>query len=166
MRWEPNSLQVVRAQVQLALVQDDLDGALAHCNQLIGRLPTAESYILRGGMYAEVGQFEEAEADYQRAIDVDPNNAETWFARYRFHRRARQTEKLLADVDQLLVLDPTNVQYLKEAIGQYINSGIEERTSAGEDSIDSIPGGQSPGRGPRADQGPVVEGRGDSAELE
>jgi Tfp pilus assembly protein PilF len=53
----------------------DADGALASLTQAIQLKPdSAFAYILRGSIYSQRKQFAEAEADFNAAAKIDPNN--------------------------------------------------------------------------------------------
>ncbi len=133
---DPNSLPVIGAQVRLDLDQGNHDDALARCNRLIERDPSTASYILRGRMLADSNQVDQASEDYQRAIDLDPNNAETWFSVYHFHQRTMQREKAFKDMDRILELAPNNLQYQKAAIAMFLSSSDPTRVQQGKDLLE------------------------------
>jgi len=55
----------------------NLDQALTDLNRVIELQPdNARAYALRARLYADAGQLENAEADYQKAISLDPTEVE------------------------------------------------------------------------------------------
>jgi eukaryotic-like serine/threonine-protein kinase len=94
--------------------------------QLIGLLPrpklesdefTAASHRNRGTTYHVLRQYRLALADYNRAIELDPDDAKTYSNRGLTYRALRQAERALVDFNRAIELDP-------ESPSAYSNRGI------------------------------------------
>lgn len=57
----------------------DLAQAIKECDRALEIAPNfAQAYIYRGELYDELGQSEQAIADYQRAVQLDPESEDAW----------------------------------------------------------------------------------------
>ena len=75
--------------------------ALQKYQQVLQKNPGfIDAYLYRGGMYYEMEQWEDAEADFERALSLDPNNA---LAHYTLANVYKAQRKYSATVDQLEV---------------------------------------------------------------
>ena len=67
----------------------------------------AAAYLKRADAYVGLGNFSEAEAAFAKAIEIQPSNAEAYYARgnlYAIH--LHNLEKAIADYSQAIKLDP------------------------------------------------------------
>jgi len=78
---------------------------------------TAEDYSNRGLTYFEIGEYEQAIADYDQAIALDPEFAIAYLNRGLTYFEIGEYEQALADYDQAIVLDP-------EFATAYLNRGV------------------------------------------
>ncbi len=70
---------------------------------------SAADYVTRGLAYYEQGQYEQAIADYDRAIDLNPDYALAYYNRGLAYKQQGQYERAIADFERCLELstDPT-----------------------------------------------------------
>jgi tetratricopeptide (TPR) repeat protein len=66
---------------------------------------TAADHRRRGALFTRTRNHEQALADYIRAIELEPDHAETYSARARVYLRMDKVEKALADCERALQLD-------------------------------------------------------------
>jgi tetratricopeptide (TPR) repeat protein len=60
----------------------------------------------RGNAHRELKQFDQAVADYSKAIGLEPDFAEVWANRGRVHAASKQYDKAIADYRKSLELSP------------------------------------------------------------
>ena len=64
-------------------------------------------YSLRGNNFIEINEYQKAEADYTKAIDLDPENDENYYFRGFFYLWTLQDyEKAIADFTSAIDSDP------------------------------------------------------------
>ena len=97
----------------LAALLDDLDGAY---RKLFPQGPrpapvpeelTAGDYNNRGLTYNTLKRYDEAIADYARAIELDPTDAKAFNNRGNAHKSLRRYDEALADFNQAIEFAPT-----------------------------------------------------------
>jgi Tfp pilus assembly protein PilF len=69
---------------------------------------TDRAYRNLGVAYFQAGRDAEAQADFNRAIELHPGTPEGWISRGTLYMRAAQSERARADFDPALELDPGN----------------------------------------------------------
>jgi len=140
---EPNSLPVAAAQVELNIRRGSSDDALRVCDEMVNKLRTASACLLRGRAYAVLGQVDKARDDFERAVTMEPNNADAWVAKSVFHRSLGESDKAIADIRRALSVVPANLQIQKTAVSLYLasdNSGLrQEGESLLEEALKSSP---------------------------
>lgn len=80
-----------------ALTDDDLDRAQREYSAAIELYPTPVLFRARGRVRRDLGLHEEARADYDRAIELDPNSAEAYEERACLRRELGDAEGAEAD---------------------------------------------------------------------
>ena len=102
--------ELARARTQMDY--RDWDAAIATLDALLKREPTsAVAYVMRGNAYTAKGVFDDAIADYDRAIQID-NSSITHANRAIAWQRKGSIERAIADLDTSLKLDADNVAAL------------------------------------------------------
>lgn len=78
----------------------NLDEALRHYSFVLKMQPQTEVYAARGDLFKSLQNFEKAEADYNRALEMDPNFAEGFnqrgilnYDQYKFQEAARDFQR-------------------------------------------------------------------------
>jgi tetratricopeptide (TPR) repeat protein len=87
------------------------DKRIDYCTQLIesGGVPTANMaalYSNRAIAYSDSGLYDQAIADYNKAISLDPKNARYFFDRGEAYRKSRLYDKAIADYSHAIALNP------------------------------------------------------------
>ena len=78
-------------------------------SNVIARYPdVALAYANRASFYKAEGRLDEAFADYERAIEIDPESSDAWYNRGVFFEDWGDTAKALADYDRAIEIDPTS----------------------------------------------------------
>src|SRR5262249_17560679 len=82
-----------------------------------GKPPPADPRLrlLRAKGFAQLGQFKKAEAEFQAAIDLRPEDATFWIARGRFHAERGDHKKADADFAKAASLTPDELNKFIEA---------------------------------------------------
>ena len=119
---DPNSLQVIVAQIELNVQQGKAADALLLCDDIVNNLKNASAYILRARTFDSLGRPDKAIEDYDHATTIEPNSVEAWVAKSDFYRSI-QPDKAIADIQQALSLVSNNVKIQKRAITLLLASG-------------------------------------------
>ena len=71
----------------------------------------SEFYYNRGLSYDELGQYEQAIYDYNKAIELNSNNSDVYFRRGLIYAMFKNFDKALVDLNKYIMLEPvfTNV---------------------------------------------------------
>ena len=69
----------------------------------------ANFYVNRGHKYRELKQYDQALADYTKAIQLDPGNAEAYHHRGTTYHELKQYDRALPDLTKAIQLDPSNL---------------------------------------------------------
>ena len=86
---------------------EDLDRALADCNEAIRLLPdTAGAYTNRGAVYRAKGDYRRAFQDYDKAVRLDPGSAIAYNNRGVAYLNIGQYDRAIQDHSHALSLDP------------------------------------------------------------
>jgi tetratricopeptide (TPR) repeat protein len=86
---------------------------LAGCNAVIaqgirGKPDIVKAYISRAGVYARRGNVDQAFADAESALKLDPQAVGALLHRGAAHRQKGRTEAAFADYDRVIEIDPKN----------------------------------------------------------
>jgi tetratricopeptide (TPR) repeat protein len=122
-----------RALVELAevkLLQNDtqqaaqlLDKALAQdARKTLDGSEEARGAMLRGKLLVAQHHGKEAEAAFERAVQLDPNSAEVHAAYGAFRLHRREYDKAQKQLDAALAIDPGNARVLAEAARAYVGT--------------------------------------------
>lgn len=86
----------------------------------------AVNYNDRGNALAGAGRYQEALANYARAIELDPGYSKAYSNRGTTYREMRRYAEALADYDRAIQVDPT---YATAYYNRALTYGDLERTS-------------------------------------
>lgn len=88
--------------------RQDFDAAIADCNTLIGiRQTVAPAYVQRGLAYGQKNEWNKALADFDKAIHLDPNLTDSYFAeRAKIKYSLGRQDDAFGDVNHALELNP------------------------------------------------------------
>ena len=129
---EPNSLPIAAAQVELDIRRGKSDDALHVCDEMVNKLHTASACLLRGRTYAALKQADKAKEDFERAVTMEPNNADAWVAKSVFHHSLGESDKAISGVRHALSVIPDNLQIQKTAVSLYLASDNNALRQEGE----------------------------------
>jgi tetratricopeptide (TPR) repeat protein len=113
-KYLPTILSKRRVDVQEAMKKQDWDGTVLKIDKIIAELkPTgklaADMYVDRARACMKLAQWEKAEADYSRAIELKPDDGDMRIERAGFYERRGQTDKATADFDAAVELKAKDV---------------------------------------------------------
>ena len=120
----------------------DYIGAIDSFTESIDLNPSSFSYINRGLAYTDVVDYDNAIADYDRAIAIDPNYADTYHNRGFVKAHKGDYDGAVADYDRAIALDPNYAYaYNNRGIAKFIKgdyaSAIDDFSRATELDTDN-----------------------------
>lgn len=95
---------VHRAQEAGCVIKTKIIGSLMNLSET--KLKTAEAFSSRGVIYAQQGNFSQAYADFNRAIDTNPKYAEAYNNRSNLYGKTGNFKKALYDLNKAIGLNP------------------------------------------------------------
>lgn len=110
--------QSLRSRAHRKAKQGDYTGAIALLTQLIARHPNrAIDYNNRGLIYFQCGQREKALADYNKALQLNPELDNAYNNRANYYASAGQLAEALTDYEIAIDLNPGNTRtWINQAI--------------------------------------------------
>jgi tetratricopeptide (TPR) repeat protein len=96
------------------------EGAIQQFNQLLRRNPSAMDYNNRGLVYFQSAQYEQAIADYNRALELNPHLDTAYNNRANYYAHQGKLLDAILDYERAIDLNPSNVK-------AWINQGITFR---------------------------------------
>ena len=103
---DPNAVDAYAGRCNALRLSRELDRALVDCNRAIDLGGGVAGYVNRGNVYDDLGEFELALADYDRAIEIDPGATTAYRNRGVAYHLHGGSELALADYDRAIELDP------------------------------------------------------------
>jgi len=93
--------------------QDDADRRIRGCTQFIQhpaseKSSLAAAYVNRGNAYHSKGEYDQAIADYGKAIQLNPKYAEAYNNRGAAHEKKQDKGKAIADYRMALSINPSS----------------------------------------------------------
>lgn len=98
------------------LIAGDMEAAIASLNAAIDANAASNTYALRGEAYMQIGDYQNALNDFNKAIEVDGMNAVAFYDRSLLNTRLENYEAALADINNALAaqsMKPTDVLNLR-----------------------------------------------------
>jgi tetratricopeptide (TPR) repeat protein len=71
----------------------------------------AGAYLARAGLYRAFGQRDRAVADFAKAIQLEPTNADAWASRASFYVKQRDWDPAIADLGKVVELKPEQANF-------------------------------------------------------
>jgi|GEM_PF-1955057 len=114
MKLNPDNAALGLNLVELAIFEDKPEDAVKAATGVIKKVPTfAEAYQQRARAYTIQGKLKSAIADYDKSIELEPDNADYWLGRSNFRIFQRlDVVKAKADIEKSIQLDPENSEAL------------------------------------------------------
>ncbi len=111
-----NDINLLIEEVKKLYYEGNFEAAFLIANQIIEKEP-AKGFFVRGNVYDDLGNYEQALSDYNQAIALDPKYAAAYNNRGIIYDDLGNYEQALSDYNQAIALDP------KDALA-YNNRGI------------------------------------------
>jgi len=135
-RQEPEDLSVTAAQIELNLRRGNSAQAFRLCDDVVSSRNDASAYLLRGRIYARLGQIEQAQADFDYASSLEPNNVTVWVAKSDLYRTAGNFAEAVSCIRKAISIQPDNPDICKRAILLLLGSDQPEMISEGKNLLD------------------------------
>lgn len=133
---DPQSVSVVVAQVQLYVDRGDAEAALRLCDETISRRDDVFGRMLRGTTYVTLKRYDEARADFDRVVALEPAKAEVWLVRSDFFRQTGRLDLAVSDIEKALELEPESLPVQQRALALFLDSGDATLLERGEGLLD------------------------------
>ena len=102
---------LLRKRAQRAAMQGDYAEAIKILNQLVTYEPqNAENFVNRGLMHYNLQHHDQALADYDHAIDLDPDLDKAYSNRANLHATQENWMDAMDDYDEAIDLNPLNIR--------------------------------------------------------
>lgn len=133
----PGSLAMVVTQVRLHIKQGHAEEAIRLCDETVANLGNAFAYMLRAGVYGALEQNDKALEDFNRAIEMAPDNADVWMARgYFYLRPLGRIRDAVEDAKEALELAPDSLSVQRRAIFILLASGDSSLVRQADELLD------------------------------
>ena len=99
------------------IISGDMDGAIVDLNGAIDGNANTNAYALRGEVYMQMGDYENALNDFNAAIESDGMNAIAFYDRYLLNTRLENYDAALNDINNALAaqsMKPSEVLTLRD----------------------------------------------------
>jgi len=121
-RLQPDSLPVANAFVELSLCQNNKRQAIAVCDEMVKKIGSADATLLRARTLHAIGEPNAALADYKRAAQLDPKNAQVWFHLGQYYYSLDKIDDAASAIEKALKIEPQNQDMIKQAIELFLQS--------------------------------------------
>lgn len=108
---EPNNVDVIVSQGEMFLADRHYDKAIESFSKVLAVKPFFSVYVNRGNAYASQKKYELALADFNRAIEMEPKNAEVYFLRGNVYSFKSNRNLALADYNKAIELAPNRAEF-------------------------------------------------------
>jgi tetratricopeptide (TPR) repeat protein len=115
-RLEPNDLMLLNQKAEILSSNNQKEAALAIYDLMIAKKPESYAYFNRGVLKDDLGPKQEAIADYDKAIFLDPNDDRAYYNRGIVKYKLDRKRAAMADFDKAISLNPNLAQ-------AYLNRG-------------------------------------------
>lgn len=106
---DPTGLDAFSGLVAAYRSQGQSDKAIARIRQQIAQGETASLDDVLGRSYQELGQFQQAEASFRRALQLDPQNFDTYTFLGNLYVEERTLEKAVSEFQEAVRIEPKSV---------------------------------------------------------
>ena len=134
---DPQSLPFIQLTVSLLSKQNQLDEALALCNEFVETSGEGAAYLLRAKVWMGLKEKEQVLADFERAIRLDPDNARNYADRARYLQEQGDYSSAIRDMEKALELRSEDMQAVVQAINLYMTSGEKKHYERGRTLLDT-----------------------------
>ena len=127
-----DTVQTLTEKLHVAMAIEDHNEIIKICTQILSlsdannkRKTTA--YILRGVAYDSIGEYGRAIQDFDKAIELEPNDAETYCNRGNAYTNKGEYDRAIQDYDKVIELEPKHVEAHAHRGAAYGNKGEHDR---------------------------------------
>ena len=125
----PKEVSLYLEFAQISLQHSSYQVGVDVLNDGIGEVPdSAQLYFARGVLYVNLAQYEKAQADFQRAYELDPNQSLTTAAQGLLAVQQNDLDRALTDVRQKLSKKPDDPVLLYLEADVLAQKGVEAGT--------------------------------------
>lgn len=114
-------------QYEITRDSEQAEAAIAICMEADLYDSHAETHVALGSLYLGTGKLEQAYAALERALAIEPRNAEALAARGRVHRANGEFEQAEADIRRAIALDPAYWRHYSSLGSLYYSMGEFDR---------------------------------------
>lgn len=114
----------------------DLDGAIDAFSKALEAAPTAVLHNARGWAYLDKGQFDQAIADFDKSLKLDPKSAIVYANRGDARYGKKEYAKAAADYAEAVKLDP-KLARAQDELAMLRASCVEEKIRDGKAAVDA-----------------------------
>ena len=108
----------------MTMIGNIMESKFEDSNKAIDMDPhNAMAYVNRGLAYFNLGNREQAIANYNKAIDLDPHNAMAYLGRGSAYDNAGKRQQAIANYDRAIDLDPKMSEAYAKRADIYSNTG-------------------------------------------
>ena len=112
---DPDYLPAVAGLVELNIREDRREDALNICGEVIQRLNNPAVYILRSRAYIRLGDIDNAKADMEKAVSLEPDNVRNLQLKAAFHEAIGESDVAVAAIEKAMSVAPDDFLVLKQA---------------------------------------------------
>src|SRR5690606_4905784 len=102
----PENEKYQQALIDAYVSAQETQKALDHLNQRLATEAKVESYLQRGILYKNMGNFPKALSDLSRALNQDATRTEAWFQRGLTYFKSKQYPQAIYDFSQAIKNNP------------------------------------------------------------
>ncbi len=112
--YEP--IAVSNLMVDLWLLRNKTKEAIRVADDLVTRVNTSKSYILRSLLHVRINQFDRARADLAKAVELEPDKIKKYLLQSEFHLAVNELPESINAVKSALAIAPDDPSVLKTAV--------------------------------------------------
>jgi tetratricopeptide (TPR) repeat protein len=133
----PNALAVAQLNVALLVKQNRLDEALTLCNEFVESTGKGAAYLLRAKVWMVLQEKDNVLADFDSAIQADPEHTHGYVVRSRFFQAQGDYDRAIADIERALEFNGENIQIVIQAVNLYMAAGDKKNFDTGRTLLDA-----------------------------
>lgn len=112
----PDSLDAASLLIDIRMVQNRPDDALAIAGRVVDSVKSAQAYLLRGRLYLRIKQVDQAKADMLKAVELAPDKTRGWIYQVDFYQATGDIPQSIKAVKEALALSPDDLEVVHRAI--------------------------------------------------
>lgn len=109
---DPKNVNLYLDFATIAFAHQSFQAGIEVLNDAIGLHPTAPLYVARGVLYVQLAEYDKAEADFEKANELDPSQALSAAAQGLAAAQANDLDRALATIEERLARKPKDAYLL------------------------------------------------------